>query len=77
MNPLANNAQARKLVYIVFWFVSLVLGGIGVGYGAAEGASIPGWYAPAAAVYAFLAAAVGYQASANTVEFELVEDDEA
>jgi hypothetical protein len=65
LNPLAENAAARKAVYILFWFASLVLGGIGAGYGAAD-AGIPGWYAPAAAVYAFLAAAVGYQAASNT-----------
>lgn len=65
MNPLAENPAARKATYTLLWFASLVIGGIGAGYGAAD-AGIPSWYAPVAAVYAFVAAFVGYQASANT-----------
>jgi hypothetical protein len=64
MNPLADSPAARKIVYTLFWFASLVVGALGVGYGAAS-AGIPSWYAPVAAVYAFLAAAVGYTASSN------------
>jgi hypothetical protein len=65
MNPLANNPAARKLVYQLFWLVSLVLGAVAAWYGAAD-ASIPDWYTPTAGVFAFVSAAVGYQASANT-----------
>lgn len=65
MNPLADRPDLRKVVYVLFWFASLALGAVGVGYGAAD-AGIPSWYAPAAAVYAFLAAGVGYQAASNT-----------
>lgn len=67
MNPLADNPAARKVVYTLFWFASLVVGAIGVAGGAMD-SGIPHWYAPVAAVYAFLAAAIGYTASSNVPE---------
>jgi hypothetical protein len=65
VNPLADNPAARKAVYSLFWFASLVLGAIGAGYGAAEGHSIPDWYSPAVAVFSFFAAGIGYTARIN------------
>lgn len=67
MNPLADRPDLRKKVYVLFWFVSLALGAIGVGYGASEH-GLPDWYAPSTAVYAFVAAGVGYTAASNTKE---------
>jgi hypothetical protein len=64
-NPLADNPAARKAIYTLLWVASLAVGGIGAGYGASD-SGIPDWYAPVAAVYAFVAAFVGFQASANT-----------
>lgn len=65
MNPLASNPAARKAVYTLFWLVGLVLGGLTAGYGATDG-NAPDALGVALAVYAFLGAAVGYQAQANT-----------
>jgi hypothetical protein len=64
MNPLAERPDIRKYVYALFWIVGLGLGALAAGYGASD-AGLPGWYAPASAVYAFLGAAVGYTARAN------------
>lgn len=65
-NPLANDARARKYVYMLFWMVGLVIGALQVAYGAATGVEVPQYADIASAVYVFLGIAVGYQAAANT-----------
>ena len=63
MNPLADHPALRKAVYSVFWLVGLVLGALQVGFDF-------DWTVQALSVYAFLGAAVGYQAQANTDEVD-------
>lgn len=58
-------AAKRRVVYAVFAFLGLALGATQVGYSAAE-LGQPVWLTVVLAVYTFLAAGVGYTASANT-----------
>jgi hypothetical protein len=69
MNILAEYPKARKYLYALLWVAGLALGATAAGYGASD-AGIPGWYAPVAAVYAFLGAGLGYTAQANTPKAE-------
>lgn len=63
--------KARAVVYTVFAFLGLGLGGTQVGYAAAE-AGQPTWLTVALAVYAFLGSAFGYTAVTHTPKDEEV-----
>ena len=64
MNPLNNHPRARKITYTAFWIIGLAIGATQVGYAAADlGQHV--WLTVALAVFAFVAAGVGYTASAN------------
>lgn len=58
-------AAARKKVYAVVALVGFALGGIQVGYSAAE-VGQPVWLVVAFAVYGFVAAGTGAAAAGNT-----------
>lgn len=65
MNPLNDHPTARRIVYTAFWIIGLILGAIQVGYASTD-LGQPTWLVVALAVFAFLAAGVGYTAFANT-----------
>ena len=65
MNPLNNHPRARKITYTAFWIIGLAIGATQVGYAAAD-LGQPVWLTVALAVFAFVAAGVGYTASTNT-----------
>lgn len=65
MNPLSERPDIRRRVYVAFWLHGLALGAAQTGYAAAQ-AGQPVWLNVALSVYAFLGAAIGYTAQANT-----------
>lgn len=68
LNPIVSEVispEARAMVYTIFAFLGLGLGGTQVGYAAAE-AGQPVWLTVALAVYAFLGSAFGYTAVTHT-----------
>lgn len=65
MNPLNEHPGARKVVYTVFWILGLAIGATQVGYAAAD-LGQPVWLTVALAVFAFVAAGIGFTAAANT-----------
>lgn len=67
MNPLNNHPTARKVVYTAFWIIGLGLGGTQVGYAAAN-AGQPPWLDVTLAVFAFVAAGIGYTAFTNVAK---------
>jgi uncharacterized integral membrane protein len=67
--PLDDYPNVRLAVYRAFWVIGLLIGSIQVAC-ATLPQGTPSWMHAVTAVYAFLGAAVGYTASANTVKGE-------
>lgn len=66
MNPLAEHPRVRKVVYTIFWTVSLVLSSTQVGVAAIPGATNPQWLVVGLAVLPFVGTAIGFAAAQNT-----------
>lgn len=58
-------AKVRGIVYTLYAIIGVAIGGMQVGYSAAE-ATQPTWLKVALAVYAFVGGAIGYTAASNT-----------
>ena len=57
-------AQARRIVYVVYAAVGLVLGSIQVWFGAVDSAT-PTWMKGVLAVFAYVGGAIGVTAASN------------
>ena len=68
MTPLEQYPSARKVVYLIFWVVGLIIGAIAVYVAVASNEPTPAWLKGAQAVLAFLAVPVGYTAAANVTD---------
>ena len=76
INNVIRNAKTRQIIYSVITLASVLVGAVGVAYGA----NAPEWYEITVRVYLFIAAAGGGLAVANTPgdkkqeEVEVVEE---
>jgi len=66
--------KTRRIIYVAYAIIGLVIGATQVGYSAAE-AGQPEWLTIALAVFGFLGTAFGFTASSNTDTEEYDHDD--